>query len=424
MTFLGEYGQSVGDQDVALPLFKAGVGHEEILQTANELAERIAVLDEKIAYGGPSGQRKAQRDRNVLFDQWAAHYPNYLKATPPVDAISPLNDHAEPVTARRARKPTISPVYQFGLATMLAGAAAGAMIVPEVRADEQPPLPQKMTGQIDLHTRVDFIRQKDEGIYATMPMGLKKTGPDPASLAWVRFAATGGDVVNGWVKALEQFKVKITGTLAQCADTIVSSNKASFSDVGKQSSARRMNTDASPVLVSVKSTIMVNGNDEKNYCAVNNPNLLRIQPTKIPSPIKPTQASTDPMGENEKRNNTLFGLAGAISTLGLVSGAFWWIRRRNQMGVGQTSMVQGRHIEYTHKLPNSNPVTKPERLDSPLDAAAANIADSMTVAQIRDLNMTWEGLADYVGDKYAAIKAQLIKSRPTSSPPPAKPPSR
>ncbi len=409
MAFPGEMGLSQSNQN-------------EFMLTANELAERIAVLDEKIAYGGPSGQRKAKRERDDLFDQWAAHDPNHLAATPQADAISPPVEQTEPVSARRARKPAISPVYQFGLATMLAGTAAGAMFVPKVRADEQPPLPQKMTGQIDLQTRVDFIRQQDEGIYATMPMGLKKAGPDPASLAWVRLAATGGDVVNGWVNALDQFKAKITGTLAQCADFIVSTNRASFSDFEKRSSARRMNTNASPVLVSVRSTATVNGKQDTNYCAVNNPNLLRIHPTKIPSPIKPTQASTDPMGENEKRNNTLFGLAFVTSALGLVGSAFWWIRRRNQMGVGQTSLVQGKPTEYTKDLKPSYPAQSTERVDTPLDKLVGEAVAIRQVQRIRDLGNDGSDLAESVIDVHAAIRNQLRKNPQLTQPPvPIKP---
>ncbi len=394
MTFPGERGLSLGYQN-------------EFLPTANQLAERIASLDEKILYGGPQGRRKAERKRDDLFDQWAAYYPNHLIATPPVDAISPLNDHAEPVTARRARKPAISPVYQFGLATMLVGTAAGAMFVPEVRADEQPPLPQKMTGQIDSQTQIEFFRQKEEGLYATRSLRLQKAGPDPASLAWERFAATGGDIVNGWANALDQFKAKITGTLAQCADMIVWTNRSSFSDFEKQSSARRMNTNASPVMASIQPTVMVNGNMERNYCGVKNSDLLRIQPTKIPSPIKPTQASTDPMGENEKRNNTLFGLAFVTSALGLVSGALLWIRRRNQMGIGQTSLVPVKPIEYTAALKPSYHALDTKRLDTPEEETVGSVVGAKHVQSIRNLADDGAKLPESVIDEYIAVRTEL-----------------
>lgn len=385
MVFPGERGLSQGNQN-------------EFLPTANELAERIAMLDEKIAYGGPSGQRKAQRDRDGLFHQWAAHYPNHLIATPPVDAILPPVEHAESVSARSAKK---SELVRGARQLLIAGTiAASAAVAPAfvARADEPSPL-QPISGSIGTGVRVDFMPSPDPNIYMTIPLQLQKIGL--TTDLWIRFPANVGDLFNGWGDALRKLSLKVSD---QCVKTIASWNLASFQEVSGQTSGWVMNAREAPVKVSVAPTITVNGKQVTNDCRpIGDLAILRVQQTRTPSAIVPLPASTGQNNEDEKRKNTLLGGALFTFLLGLGGGAFWWKRRRNQMGTGLTSMVQEMPTAHTHQSPQSYPASDPKRLDSPLDALVGEAATLRQTQQIRN----WAGSGGDETESAIEVHAQI-----------------
>lgn len=383
----------------------------------DDLTERIAFLQGKIEEKrrGRGIKRARMELRDLLAQQEALHVADLDTVPPVVISTSPV-DHQKPVANRPARKPAWSPVYRFGLATMLAGAAAGAMIVPEVRADEPLPL-QPISGSIGRGVRLDLAPSPDPNIYVAIPLRHEKTGP--ITVSWVRFPANVGDLLNGVRDAVAKFGLKVSD---QCVKTIAIWNRSSLLQKSGDTSGWSMNAPAAPVKISVAPTISVNGSEMTNYCMpIGDRSKLRLQPTKTRPVVVSPPALTDPMGEDEKRKNTLLG--GALTTflLGLGGGAFWWIRRRNQMGVGQTALVPVKPIAYTYELKPSNLVPDTTRLVTPLEKAVGDEAEQILVSKIRDLNSQGEELNVHVGDLYDGIRSRIKASRPRSGPPPAKP---
>jgi len=334
-----------------------------------------------------------------------------------IEPLMPVDHEASALPPLKKTRSRLPPVARFALAGTVAVGAAAALVFDEARAEEPGPrYPKTLTGVIDPNTKVDFILTDATSVtYAAMPKTLSRFSNGDSF--WVRQAVKNGGIVNGVINALKQFNATIVGLPAQCADVIAQLNASSFEQSKGHSSGWLMNTRESPVKVPLGPTVVINGVSETNYCAVNNPDSLRVSPNK---PVTVTATYPAPKKDVDPREHTKSGMALLLVISGLGGLAWWWNRRRNKLNDSSPSLVPAKPIEYTHKL-SSSYSSSTEREETEEEREVDKAFNQWFSEQIKRGADAFGTATVFVGDVRNAIRDRLKNRRPAPPPPPPKP---